>query len=98
MSQSPSGGLVTDNVPQGSILIQVLFTLIVNDQDDESMCTLSKFAGNRKLNRVAVAPDGFAAILRCLDRLQEWANKNLMKFNKGNCKVLCLVRNNPMHQ
>jgi len=59
-------------------------------------CTISKFPV--KLGRVVDTQNGWAATEMGLDRLEIWANRNVMKFNKGKCKALPLGRNSPMHQ
>ena len=74
---------VTRGVLQKSIFGPVLFNVFFNVLNAWTEGTLSKFADDTKLGGVPGTADGCADIQRDLNRLEKWANRNLMKFNKG---------------
>lgn len=88
--------LVTSSILQGLIL-DILFNIFISKLNDGIKHTLSNFADDTKLWR-----SGWkhwrAGLQSDLDRLEKLADRNLILFNTGKCKVLQLGWNNPMQQ
>ena len=80
--------IMTNDIPQGSVLEVVLFNTFVGNIDSGIECTLSKFADGTNLSSTVNMLEGRDAIRRDLDRLERWAHAHFMNFNKARCKVL----------
>lgn len=62
------------------------------------LSAFSKFSEDMKLERAADKSGGFAAIQWDLDRPEEWAERNVIKFNKQRYKILYPGKINFTHQ
>lgn len=75
---------VMSGFTQGSILFNIFLDFINGGTE----CIITKFMDGTKLGGEVDKSEGRVPIQRHLNRPENWANKNHMKFNKDKCKVL----------
>ncbi|GAB0181643.1 mitochondrial enolase superfamily member 1 [Grus japonensis] len=76
----------------------MLFNIFINALDNSIGSSLTKSGGDTKLGGEVDTSEGRAILQRDLDRLEEWASKDCMKFSKDHCKVLHLGQHNQRAQ
>ena len=75
---------VTSGIPQGSVLVPILFVIYINDMPECVDSTTYLFADDTKIFREIKSPNDEEKLQNDLDELQKW----LLKFHPNKCKVL----------
>ena len=76
----------------------IICSIFINDIDSGVECTLRKFADDTRLWCAVDTAEGWDAIHRDLDRLEQWAQENFMWFNKSKRNILHLGQCNLRYQ
>ena len=79
---------------KGLFIGPLLFTIFIDDTDEEILCEISKFADDTKIASQVNTFNDIRSIQRTLDKLVAWANRWEMDFNVNKCAVIYIVRRN----
>ncbi|KAK4829140.1 hypothetical protein QYF61_002355 [Mycteria americana] len=75
----------------------ILFNITVSNLGDGTKLTLCEFMGDSNLGEVLSTLEGRAAILKNLNNLEKWTDRNIVKFNKSKLSPVHLGWHDPVH-
>ena len=88
---------VKSGVPQGSVLGPILFTIYINDLDDDIISHILKFVDDTKIFRKVTTQGEVNGLQEDLNKLYEWSEEWQMLFNVGKCKCIHIGYGNKNH-
>ncbi len=86
---------VLSGVPQGSVLGPLLFVIFINDLVFNKTNKCKLYADDTKVISIIKSQDDISNLQDDLDKMVEWSDKWLVKFNNDKCKVMHIGGNNP---
>ena len=85
---------VESGVPQGSVLGPILFLFYFNDLVDGLECPILLFADDAKIFKEIRTPEDAEALIRDMERIENWSNKWLLTFNEEKFVTMHIGRQN----
>nr|VZI22332.1 unnamed protein product [Spirometra erinaceieuropaei] len=82
--------MVESGVPQGSVLGPILSLVYVDDAARALDCEVAMFVDGMKIWSVIEGPADEDRLKMNLNRLEDWSNRWLMRFNDAKCNILRL--------
>jgi hypothetical protein len=85
--------LVTSGVPQGSILVPLLFVIFINDLPDvvKNGTETALYADDSKLHNTITSTDDCKCLQQLLTNLNCWSVQNNIRFNASKCKIITIT-------